>query len=129
MAESTMTEEERNRLYRSIADSFINVANQHAEQQDTFMISSAFLYGAARFCAFATAVNAKELEVFEADQEPAIEYFTAELRRMLTENMDSYREAFKPAPPPTTMVHKYVPQKKQEPEPERFLKYDHLVKK
>ncbi len=124
-----MTEEERNQIYRGMADSFINVANQHAEQQDPFMVSSAFLYAAARFSAFATAVQAKTMDNYEADREPAIEYFTTELRRMLGENLDDYRRVFEPKPEPVTMVHKYTPKKKQEPEEERFLTYDHLVKK
>ena len=124
-----LTEEQRNQLYRGMADSFISVANQHAERQDPFMVSSAFLYAAARFSAFATAVQAEKLENFEADREPAIEYFTTELRRMLGENMDDYRRVFEPKPEPTTMVHKYTPKNKQEPEEERFLTYDHLVKK
>ncbi len=124
-----MTEEERNQIYRGMADSFINVANQHAEQQDPFMVSSAFLYAAARFSAFATAVQAKTMDNYEADREPAIEYFTTELRRMLGENLDDYRRVFEPKPEPVTMVHKYTPKKKQEAEEERFLTYDHLVKK
>ncbi|MGB0846654.1 MAG: DUF3144 domain-containing protein [Thiolinea sp.] len=129
MSENAMTEEERNRLYREMADSFISVANKHAEQQDVFMISSAFLYAASRFSAFATAVQAEKLETYEADREPAIEYFTTELRRMLNENMNDYRKVFEPKPQATqtTMVHKYTPKKPQEPEP--ILKYDHLVKK
>lgn len=127
-----MTEEQRDQLYRQMADSLISVANQHAEQQDVFMVSSAFLYAAARFSAFATAVQAKTLENYESDIEPATEYFTTELRRMLGENMNDYRRVFEPSQPEkqaTTMVHKYKPQKPQEPEEERLLQYDHLVKK
>ena len=127
-----MTEEQRNQLYRQMADSFISVANQHAEQQDVFMVSSAFLYAAARFSSFATAVQAKTLENYESDIEPATEYFVTELRRMLGENMNDYRRVFQPSQPEkqaTTMVHKYTPQKQQPEEAERLLKYDHLVKK
>ena len=128
---TAMTEEERNQQYRQMADSFISVANKHAEQQDPFMVSSAFLYAAARFSSFATAVQAKTLENYEADREPAIEYFATELRRMLGENLDDYRRVFEPKPEPVTMVHKYTPKKQQEQEAEqeRFLTYDHLVKK
>ncbi len=130
---TAMTEEERNQLYRHMADSFIHVANQHAEQQDAFMVSSAFLYAAARFSAFATAVQAKTLENYTADREPAIDYFTAELRRMLGENMDDYQRVFQPQQPEqpaTTMVHKYTPpQKPASDDDERLLSYDHLVKK
>ena len=127
-----MTEEQRNQLYRQMADTFINVANQHAEQQDVFMVSSAFLYAAARFSSFATAVQAKTLENYESDIEPATEYFVTELRRMLGENMNDYRRVFQPSQPEkqaTTMVHKYTPKKQQPEQPERLLKYDHLVKK
>lgn len=121
----SMTEEQRNQLYRQMADSFISVANQHAEQQNKFMVSSAFLYGSARFSAFVTAVQAQELETYEAEREAAVEYFVSEFRRMLNENLDDYRRVFKPADE-TTPVQKQPPKPQ---EPKRFLNYDHLVKK
>lgn len=121
----SMTEEQRNQLYRQMADSFISVANQHAEQQNKFMVSSAFLYGSARFSAFVTAVQAQELETYEAEREEAVEYFVSEFRRMLNENLDDYRRVFKPVEE-TTGVQKQ-PAKPQEPR--RFLNYDHLVKR
>ena len=128
--ETTMTEEERNQLYRQMADSFISVANQHAEQQNKYMVGSAFLYGAARFSAFVTAVQAQELGKYDGEREEVIEYFVSEFRRMLGENLDDYRRVFQPVEAPketVTKVHKYVPEKKAEPK--QFLSYEHLVKK
>ena len=120
----SMTEEQRNQLYRQMADSFISVANQHAEQQNKVMVSSAFLYGSARFSAFVTAVQAQELETYEADREEAVEYFVNEFRRMLNENLDNYRDVFKPAAEGDAV-------KKQPAKPQQkpFLSYEHLVKK
>lgn len=129
--ETAMTEEERNHLYRQMADSFIGIANHHAEQQNNkYMVGSAFLYGAARFSAFVTAVQAKELGKYDAEREEVVEYFISEFRRMLDENLDDYRRVFQPVETPketVTKVHKYVPEKPAEPE--QPLKYEHLVKK
>lgn len=121
-----MTDEERNRLYRQMADTFINQANQHAQQHNNVMVSSAFLYGAARFSAFVTAVQAGEQGQYDADREAALDYFTAEFRRMLTENLDDYRRVFTaetaaPAPAASGSANKQQPQ--------RILSYEHLVKK
>ena len=118
-----MTDEERNRIYRHMADAFIHVANQHAEQQNNVMVSSAFLYGAARFSAFVTAVQAGEQAQYEADREAAVKYFTAEFRRMLHENLDDYRRVF------TSQPAQSAPAQSPKQETPRFLSYEHLVKK
>jgi len=93
-----MNDDERNQLFRQIADSFIDVANRHTEDTDNGIVSSALLYGTARFSAFVVASNAKNLERYEADRDAAIEYFTSEFRRMLEENLDNYKSVFKEQP-------------------------------
>ena len=89
-----MNDDERNQLFRQIADSFIDVANKHTEDTDSGIVNSAFLYGASRFSAFVVASNAKSLEGYEADRDTAIEYFTSEFKRMLEENLNNYKSVF-----------------------------------
>jgi len=93
-----MNDDERNLLFRKIADSFIDVANQYCENADNGIVGSAFLYGAARFSAFLVASESKELSRFESDRNDAIEYFTKEFRRMFEENLDDYKSVFKEQP-------------------------------
>lgn len=93
-----MNDDERNQLFRNIADSFIDIANQHCADSDSGIVGSAFLYGAARFSAFVVASRAKELDRYEADRDAALDYFTKEFRRMLEENLDDYKSAFKEQP-------------------------------
>lgn len=93
-----MNDDERNQLFRQIADSFIDTANRHAEDTDSGIVSSALLYGTARFSAFVVASNAKDLDRYEADRDTAVEYFTSEFKRMLEENLDDYKSVFKEQP-------------------------------
>ena len=93
-----MNDDERNQLFRTIADSLIDVANNHVDDADSAMVGSAFLYGASRFCAYVVASRASELSRYEAERGAAVEYFTGEFRRMLDENLDNYKSVFKAQP-------------------------------
>ena len=108
-----MNEEDRNQLYRQIADSFIDIANRHTDDADRGIVSSAFLYGASRFSAFVVAANSKSLDRYEADRETAIEYFTSEFKRMLEENLDDYKSAFEEEPRYAHLMKKIDPDKLQ----------------
>lgn len=89
-----MNDEQRNRLYREMADGFIDVANRYCEQHDKVLVGSALLYGAARFSAFVAAAAAQDLAQYEADRGAAREYFLQEFRRMLEENLEDYQRVF-----------------------------------
>ena len=119
-----MDEQQRNLLYRQMADSFINLANNHAEQQNPFMVASAMLYGTARYSAFVTAIQAKEQAQYEADREAAIDYFMTEFRRMLNENLDSYRSVFVQSEERSCAK----PQSPEDAEVQQILSYDRLMK-
>ena len=93
-----MNDDERNLLFRKIADSFIDVANKHCDNTDSSIVGSALLYAAARFSAFVVASKSKELSRYESDRDAAIEYFSKEFRRMLEENLDDYKSVFKEQP-------------------------------
>jgi len=101
-----MSEEDKNKQFRQLADTFIDVANKHIDESDSSFVSSSMLYGTARFCSFVVASGCDNAEQLDANREGAIEFFTKEFERMLSENLDEYKKAY------------------QEP-----LRYEHLVKK
>ncbi len=90
-----MNEEATEREFRRVADTFIDLANEHIEKAPRENVGMALLYAASRFNAFVVAAHCQTLDRFEEDREKAIEFFSTEYLRMLEENMDDYRQAFK----------------------------------
>ena len=89
-----MNNEEQDQLLRQLADSFINIANEHSEKHDKNIVNTAFMYAASRFSAFVAASSAGNLEKFKSQRENAIEFFTAEFSKMLTSNLGNYEKVF-----------------------------------
>lgn len=77
-----------------IADSFVNLANQHLDHIGQGKVSAAMLYAAARFNSFVVASAAGSVEELKRDQEEALEYFTEQYRKMLRENLADHIEHF-----------------------------------
>lgn len=77
-----------------IADSFVNLANQHLDHTGQGKVSAAMLYAAARFNSFVVASAAGSIEELKRDQEEALEYFTEQYRKMLRENLADHIEHF-----------------------------------
>jgi len=77
-----------------VADSFIKLANKLCADTERGKVSAALLFAAARFSAFVTAVGATDATAFREDREKAIEYFTAEFRKMLGANIDDWGKHF-----------------------------------
>lgn len=101
-----MSEIDKNEQFRQYADTFIDVANNHIEESDSSFVSSSMLYGTSRFCAFVVASGCENAEHLDANSEGAIEFYTNEFKRMLSENLGEYKKTF--AEPP---------------------RYEHLIKK
>jgi len=80
--------------FRKMADSFIDVANRHCENSPPAMISSSFLFGASRFCAFVVAGKTGSRERYLAEQESALDYYAEEFRTMLKQNLEDYGRVF-----------------------------------
>ena len=97
---------DKNTQFREYADTFIDVANKHMDNSDGSFISSSMLYGTSRFCAFVVASTCKNAEELEEQREGAVEFFSREFTRMLSENLGEYKEVYKNPP-----------------------RYEHLVKK
>ncbi len=89
-----MSEEERNTHFRKLADRFIDTANRQTEDTEPSVISSSFLYAASRFCAFVVAGKAGDAERYDKLKSEALEYYTNEFNKMLSENLDNYGTVF-----------------------------------
>jgi len=87
-----MSEQDIDKDFRKIVDSFIQLANQHLETAKREHVGMALLYAAARFNAFVLAAYAADPEAFETDRQLAFDYFTHEYQRMLNENLDDHRQ-------------------------------------
>lgn len=101
-----MSTEEDNKRFYKIADSFIDLANTHSDSCETSEVGSSMLFASARFSAFVVASFAKDKAAYEAEVDNAINHFSSEFKKMLTENLEQYKTAFDEGP-----------------------KYEHLVKK
>lgn len=89
-----MTDEDKDLQFRKMADSFIDVANRHCENFEPPQISSSFLFGASRFCAFVVAGKTGDPDTYEKERKAAIDYYTAEFKTMLEQNLTDYKRAF-----------------------------------
>lgn len=92
--DTAANEAERDLQFRKMADSFIDVANRHCEGREPSMVSSSFLYGASRFCAFVVAGKTGDRKSYEEQKKAAIDYYSQEFRTMLEQNLDDYSRVF-----------------------------------
>lgn len=80
--------------FYTLADKFIDIANNECEEKDPSFVGSSMLFATARFSAFVVASQAQDKDSYEAELERATEFFTAEFDRMLKQNMEDYKTAF-----------------------------------
>lgn len=80
--------------FYTLADKFIDIANDECEEQDPSFVGSTMLFATARFSAFVVASQAQDKDSYEAELERATEFFTDEFDRMLKQNMEDYKTAF-----------------------------------
>ena len=91
-----MSNQDQDLLLRQLADSFISIANDHAETHDKNQVNTAFMYAASRFSAYVAASSARNMEDFIGKQEQGIEFFCGEFKNMLKSNMKNYEKNFQP---------------------------------
>jgi hypothetical protein len=72
------------------ADEVINLVNQQAEETASEEVSASLLYAAARFTSYLVASSAENADEIKAGKEEAVEYFTAQYRQLLIDNIDDY---------------------------------------
>ena len=81
--------EDQNEDVWKVVESFISLANEHANNLSPGSVSSALLYAASRFNAFIVASNAED---FAEEKEQSIKYFLSQYEKMLRDNMEDYEK-------------------------------------
>jgi len=74
----------------SRADEHISLANQQSKSASRGEASASLMYATARFNAWVSACGCDSGNELSDVRDEAIEYFTAEYRKMLEENLDEY---------------------------------------
>ena len=89
-----MSEQDIDIQFRAIADSFIDLANQAAKNAHVENVGMAMLYAVSRFNAYVVASHADNLEKYESDVQPAMNFFMEKYQEMLQENFDDYKKVY-----------------------------------
>ena len=77
------------------ADDHINLSNsQISGSVGRGKVSASFMFSLTRFNAWVSATSWTSAEAMADDREQTIEYFMAEYRQMLEQNLDDYIENF-----------------------------------
>jgi hypothetical protein len=72
------------------ADAHIHLSNDQAKKIDRGKVSASMLYASARFNAWISACGFEEGPQMASKRQEMIDYFAADYRRMLEENLDDY---------------------------------------
>lgn len=94
MAEDSNSDEDIDLIYRQMVDSFIDRANQLAEDNGAENVGMALLFAASRFNAFVVSQHAQSLEAYKADKVKAKQFFAAQYDEMLDENLEDYQQVY-----------------------------------
>jgi len=89
-----MSDQPPDKQFWDLADSFINLANEHAATVPRSKVSATILYAAARFNAFVAAAASADEASLRQDRDKAIEYFTGQYQKMLGENLDDWAKHY-----------------------------------
>jgi len=90
-----MSKEERDEEFWAMTDEFIQLANNQCDKHRNGKVSTSMLFSAARFNAFMFASTTKDIDELMKDKELAIEYFTNEYKKALTDNLNDYEKNYK----------------------------------
>jgi hypothetical protein len=85
---------ETDEMFFPRADAHIDLANEQLANASRGKVSASFMYAVARFNSWLTSCKADSAEDLRAGKEESIEYFVAQYRAMLSENLDDYIEHF-----------------------------------
>lgn len=76
------------------ADAYINLANEQLGSESRGTVSASMMYGVARFNAWVGACDCDSKDEMKAAKQEMVDYFVAEYKRMLEENLDDYINNF-----------------------------------
>jgi hypothetical protein len=94
MTQDSISDDEVDTLYREMIDSFIDQANQLADQNSPENVGMALLFAASRFNAFVVSQHAENIDDYEKDLVKAQDFFRAQYREMLDENLEDYKKIY-----------------------------------
>jgi hypothetical protein len=72
------------------ADAYIHLANEQSDLAKLGEVNASFTYACARFNAFVITSEAPNVQALKEAKGRALEYFTAEFRKMLEDNLDDH---------------------------------------
>ena len=101
MTQDSISDDEIDTLYREMIDSFIDQANQLADQNSPENVGMALLFAASRFNAFVVSQHAENIDDYEKDLVKAQDFFRTQYREMLDENLEDYKKVY-------TKYHKFT---------------------
>lgn len=89
-----MSDEDIDKEFRGMVDSFINLANQHGAKGVRENVSMALLYAAARYNSFVVSTHATTAQEYDGQRQKAYDFFLEQYKTMLAENLDDYRRVY-----------------------------------
>jgi hypothetical protein len=75
-------------------NALINLSNDQCDVADPSAVGASTLYASTRFNAFIVARATGSSQNMKMEKERALEYFTDQFRKMMTENLDDFAENF-----------------------------------
>jgi len=101
MTQDSISDDEIDTLYREMIDSFIDRANELADQNSPENVGLALLFAASRFNAFVVSQHAENIDDYEKDLVKAQDFFRTQYREMLDQNLEDYKKVY-------TKYHKFT---------------------
>lgn len=89
-----MVDSGHDELFFKRADAHIHLANDQLKYASRGKVSASLMYATARFNAWVTACEADSDDDLRSGKGESIEYFVAQYRSMLEENLNAYIENF-----------------------------------
>lgn len=89
-----MSNTEKDDEFYSLANQYIDLANEQCEQTDKGKVSAMLLYAAARFNTYIVASSAADADQFDSLKESAFEFLMDEYKKMLNEHFADYKANF-----------------------------------
>jgi len=94
MADETLSDDELDEIYRRMVDSFIDRANELAENNSAENVGMALLYAASRYNAHVVSQHAENEEDYKKELPRARDFFSGQYKRMLDENLEDYKSIY-----------------------------------
>jgi len=83
-----MSDDQPDKQFWDLADSFIHLANEHLAKVPRSRVSATLLYAAARFNSFVVTASSTSKAQLAEEKEAAISYFVEQYEKMLRENVE-----------------------------------------